>query len=393
VIFNDHNVYILGAGYSRDAGLPLIAEFTNRMRDSLEWFEQHSLPGRASTSRWDLKDETEAIRTVLEFRRQAGSAAERVPLNLENIEELFSLAAATGDVDLNRSAALAIAATIHYAVTAAPVEQNVRLLQGTPVPEGWAVQGETQTAAGPAGTRTYADVRCPLYDLFALEMAGFPDEREQSRADAIITFNYDTLVEDGLSRLKIPFSYGFEKNLPDFDASARCVPAAASIADSAAAIHVLKPHGSINWALVPSNKRLTIFGAYEDVRKQGLNPLLVPPTWRKDPTVELSDVWDDAVSAVRSATRIIIVGYSIPPTDLHFKYLIAAGLRDNNSLRKVFFVNPQAHGLRERLAGIFRADLTQIMELVPADTRSVFTSNGYRDRFNRRPSLVSRCAF
>ena len=31
---NDHNVYILGAGFSAQAGLPLITDFMNRMRDA-----------------------------------------------------------------------------------------------------------------------------------------------------------------------------------------------------------------------------------------------------------------------------------------------------------------------------------------------------------------------
>jgi hypothetical protein len=39
LVFNDHNVYVLGAGFSREAGYPLIADFTMKMRDALEWFE------------------------------------------------------------------------------------------------------------------------------------------------------------------------------------------------------------------------------------------------------------------------------------------------------------------------------------------------------------------
>jgi len=40
LICNDRNAYILGAGYSHDAGLPLVSEFTNRMRDAFESFER-----------------------------------------------------------------------------------------------------------------------------------------------------------------------------------------------------------------------------------------------------------------------------------------------------------------------------------------------------------------
>ena len=34
-IYNDRNVYILGAGFSADAGMPLVAGFMNTMRDAV----------------------------------------------------------------------------------------------------------------------------------------------------------------------------------------------------------------------------------------------------------------------------------------------------------------------------------------------------------------------
>jgi hypothetical protein len=82
---NDHNVYILGAGFTAEAGLPLIKDFMNRMRDTAAWLEIQG--GR--------EREQKAISRVLEFRLRAAAAAHRVPLNVENIEELFSLASAS----------------------------------------------------------------------------------------------------------------------------------------------------------------------------------------------------------------------------------------------------------------------------------------------------------
>ncbi len=375
LIYNDSNVYILGAGYSHDAGLPLVSEFTNRMRDAFESFERQG-----------KRAERDAIGTVLEFRRQATGAAERVPLNLENIEEVFSLAAATGDVSLNRSAALAIAATLDFAKTSAvPTIERAFILLGNRVPDGWTIERE-----GNWGPRKGVYCGCSRYDLFALTMSGFPEERGLNRADSVITFNYDTLVEDSLHRLQIPFSYGFDQNLPDFDNSARCVRVAASDPTSAAAIHVLKPHGSINWAVQTDREKPKVFGTYEQLRSDGLNPLLAPPTWSKNPAVLLSDVWDNAVSAIRSATRIAIIGYSIPPMDLHFKYLLAAGLKNNNSLRDVFFVNPQARTLESRVESVFRSDLRpQIVKLVGSDCRTFLLNDS--DSLNRGSLPTARC--
>jgi hypothetical protein len=100
---NDHNVYILGAGFSREAGLPLIPDFLSQMRDSYDWLMQQ---GRET--------EAKAVDAVLKFRLSAASAAYWVNLDLENIEELFSLAFTNTD-GITNSMRLAIAATLDYA--------------------------------------------------------------------------------------------------------------------------------------------------------------------------------------------------------------------------------------------------------------------------------------
>src|SRR5260221_3773178 len=100
---NDHNVYIIGAGFSFDAGLPLIANFLRKMRDSHEWLLAH---GR--------NREADSVEKVLKFRLQAASASYWINLDLENIEELFSLSSATRGGVASQTK-LAIAATLEYA--------------------------------------------------------------------------------------------------------------------------------------------------------------------------------------------------------------------------------------------------------------------------------------
>src|SRR5258708_40256032 len=95
----DHNVYILGAGFSRDAGLPLVNDFLGRMGDCLD---SDSLEPRGR----------EAIQKVFEFRLKAAAAAYRAKLNVENIEELFSLASALEGGNDSDYIPRAIAATL-----------------------------------------------------------------------------------------------------------------------------------------------------------------------------------------------------------------------------------------------------------------------------------------
>src|SRR5882672_7813554 len=87
---NDHNVYILGAGFAVEAGLPVIFDFMNRMRDAAAWLAEQG--GRDK--------EVDAIEEVLDFRLRAAGAAYRTPIDVENVEELFSLASARGGESL-----------------------------------------------------------------------------------------------------------------------------------------------------------------------------------------------------------------------------------------------------------------------------------------------------
>ena len=103
---NDHNVYILGAGFAADAGLPLIYDFMERMRDAAAWLAEQG--GRDT--------EVNAIEEVLVFRHRAAGAAYRTPLDVENVEELFSLASARGGEKLAQNMNVAIAATIDFAL-------------------------------------------------------------------------------------------------------------------------------------------------------------------------------------------------------------------------------------------------------------------------------------
>src|SRR6266436_3859937 len=100
---NNNNVYLLGAGFSADAGLPTIADFLNQMRDSTDWLAQQ---GRQA--------ELAAVGAVLEFRHNAAAAGYRVNVDLDNIEDLFSLAAALPQQTVSRAVQAAIGATLNY---------------------------------------------------------------------------------------------------------------------------------------------------------------------------------------------------------------------------------------------------------------------------------------
>lgn len=320
-VFNDNNVYILGAGFSRLAGLPLMTDFMFQMRDALEW---HRSQGHVRA--------VNAISQVLEFRLSASSSAYRVRVDLENVEDLFSLAAAT-DEKLDEALRVAIASTILRG-QARGVNCIAQFVSSdTPsfeIPPSW--------SKSPAPNNHWEVF---AYDFIVKTLLGgwWSNERPHN---TFITFNYDQLLERSLNNLHVPFSYGVKS----LDSRIHAIPNAK--------LNVLKLHGSVNWA-IPRGKvsEVIAFPDADSVIEDGLIPQLLPPTWRKDSLTTFSQIWRTALDAIGNATRLVIVGFSIPPTDLHFRYLLAAGLRNNISLREIVFVDPNATEIAERSKAIF----------------------------------------
>jgi hypothetical protein len=335
---NDHNVYILGAGFSYEAGLPLISDFLLRMRDSHEWLiEQNRVT------------EAKAVAAVLDFRLKAASAAYWVKLDLENIEELFSLASASAG-DIGEQIRLAIAATLDYAQKTKgalngqlSVSHSKSLFKSTRMPDWLKFKSSDDV-----NNHRYYSIR--NYTLIAAYLLGMFKNFTPKGENTFITFNYDTLLEDALIELGIDVNYGSK------------ISAHPSCKDPKRKdqIPVFKLHGSMNWARAnlpnsQGSQSITVFNNYNEVREKNLVPELIPPTWKKIFENQLESVWDEAIQKLKTATRIIVIGFSMPPTDLHFKYLLAAGLKDNISLRKVVFVNPdEKDELKPRVKELLR---------------------------------------
>lgn len=325
-IETDHNVYILGAGFSFDRGIPLMSTFMDRMRDSLHWLQDSN-----------RSIEAEAVQRILEFRLRASSAGYRVKLDLDNVEELFSLISASRD-DLSNDIRLAIGATIAYSMHSTK-EPQMRFSINSPrtLPKGWKAEGPS--------SEWHAVPAYQFYVAALTNMLG--DIRATTSKDTFLTFNYDTLLEDSLKGIGQDFNYGFD---PDQGIWFDCKPM-----NDRHSLEVLKLHGSLNWAIDTNDdvKVPFVFESYDALLQGGKVPSIVPPTWQKSRSDSLFSVWDRALENIRSATRLVIIGFSMPTTDLHFKYLIAAGLQENVSLREVVFVNPSISDIQPRIKSLF----------------------------------------
>lgn len=369
-VFTNHNVYVLGAGFSKNAGLPVLKDFLNEMRSSVNWLKKEERP------------ELTATRDVLLFRKSAASAALRVNMNVENIEDLFSLAAASGEESNANNVSNAIAATIEYCRQRAmrPQTLNVTVTSNTPVPSSWNKTNE--------GDETKQRYTAELYDLYAGFLSGDLCEDSQYMKNTVISFNYDTLLEDSLLNIGVPVDYGFGRVNVAYDESWTEMQGVKK------KLTVLKIHGSVNWFI---NDRelgdLTVYRSYNDGYSKDGDPyyrvIIVPPTWRKDFSGPLIDVWRRAIMALRTATRIIFLGFSFPDTDSHIKYLLAAGLQENISLRNIYCANPDI-SVKDSFFRIMKQDLERqkIAEFLPIYTSNLLNSfarqyHSYAAHFNR----------
>jgi hypothetical protein len=311
------NVYILGAGFSAYANMPLIGNFLERMREVREFSD-------------DLSDSAkEAIDDALQERASVSSVREKIRIDLDNIEELFSLIEATGNVrspsDLNklqRSTRKAISATLLASYK-----------PGTPVPR----YGRSDAAMSVL-RRLGRQTDSPIFGSFEIDPHGLFAGLLLNRLDSVrperevlISFNYDLVLETAFRLFDVNIDY--------------CLPNAKydqSVQPSEGAIQLAKLHGFINWSspISASDPINVVDNPSRLIEGEGF-PLLLPPTWNKGSLMNtIEAVWSKATEALKSASRIVMIGYSMPSGDAHFKYLLSAGLRENRSLRSFVIINP-----------------------------------------------------
>jgi hypothetical protein len=343
-VHNNHVVFILGAGYSAAAGMPVVANFMDAMRDSLDYAEANDPEG------------AKAIKRVFEFRLEAAKAGYRSSLDFENIEDLFSLAYSVDDAGLARALPRAIAATLHAAAKRSAITRTELQIQRLKNTEGrerarYHASANWHVVRGGPGRRddktaetlqTSDNQDIPIYDLANALILGLEHGREKG-SSTFITFNYDSVLEQSLVRLGCAFTYSIPKS----------INRSSNVLNTESPIEILKLHGSTNWSL--HRGRIAIHDSYLDAVSDGEQLLLQPPVWQKDRTGAYEAIWNRAVAALSRAAHIVLIGFSIPRTDLHFRYLMAAGLMSNISLRDISIIDPAAGHVRGILTEMLRA--------------------------------------
>ncbi|HAB51328.1 MAG TPA: hypothetical protein DCE80_04000 [Ignavibacteriales bacterium] len=315
-------IFILGAGASKQAGAPLMADFLDRAYDLLRIKTQGVI---------EAKEEFEDVFNAVSELQGVHSKAY---LDINNIEIVFGaiemglLLRKLGNRDeesikkLRNSLITLIYKTLEYSI---PVPFRNRRIS-SPKP----------------------------YDAFMNVLADAKERQhpQDPHQFSFITFNYDLCLDLALFSSGRHFDY--------------CLDAVENHTHSP----LLKLHGSINWGLseddriIPYNVHETrLFDGLTDNQDVFCNlgsklcdknyegkplngpPVIVPPTWNKNSYhSQLSNVWSKAADEFAKAENIFIIGYSLPETDSFFRYLYALGAESSVRLRNFVVINKDTTG-------------------------------------------------
>jgi NAD-dependent SIR2 family protein deacetylase len=336
------NVFVLGAGFSADAGAPVMHDFLPTAKHLLD--DDNS--GLLETDR-------DAFKRVFDFLRELRAAGAKITLDLENIEHLFGLA----EMDLEfggrnrgsfrRDLILLILRTLERSIRSEKLPRssyNFPIREAGVLHTGWVEANYGEMFAALA-SRRWLDGKYGIpHDGICL--------------DTVITMNYDCFLDDALSRLGIRPDYGLlDSDYPSEWTSLQC------------RMSVLKLHGSANWFQCkserckgkvyvisdkePGSRMWHFYGTPCRMCGYQPDPVIVPPTWAKGNRIDLfGPIWTRALEALKQAGRIFVIGYSMPNADSFFQYMLGLALAVNEDIEKIVIVNPDAR-IGEKFAGLF----------------------------------------
>jgi len=101
-------------------------------------------------------------------------------------------------------------------------------------------------------------------------------------------------------------------------------------------IDLLKLHGSLNFSKKKVQKSSTEINLVESLE----DPLILPPIFNKLSNSKGLEPWKIALSKLRKAKNLCIVGYSLPKTDIYMQYFLKAAIGPNKNLNKIIIFDP-----------------------------------------------------
>lgn len=176
--------------------------------------------------------------------------------------------------------------------------------------------------------------------------------------DTVISFNYDCIMDMALrqeSGKRWDASAGYGVQVEEgadlwHDHSGRGAYAKVPI-------KLLKVHGSLNWIRNPNTNLIRLRSDPYEKSQRTANEV-VPPVWNKRISEDavLAEVWKAARNSLRVGPVLVVVGYSVPETDLLSQVLLRVATSESGkSLTHLISVNPDNDAHRKLRAVLAQA--------------------------------------
>lgn len=195
--------------------------------------------------------------------------------------------------------------------------------------------------------------------------------------DVVISLNYDCVLEGALDcrgKWSPKGGYGSPFDHPlvrddEFSKSPVTVLKIHGSASFAIAPYADKPEaGAVSFAFdehfFPRSARNTHFGYGAGTGR----PYLIAPSYVKIPTVKMTYLMLDALSASATATNLVIIGSALRPEDGFLTVILTNFLRQPSwRTRRIFIVDPAANSICSRLKKFWGVDVSN--QIVPIEER------------------------
>jgi hypothetical protein len=329
-----NTVFILGAGCSKSSGVPTMDEFWDRSREL--W-----LSGQLS----HLEDHFERVNKARLSLQKTQAKANIDYANLEKFVTALEFSKLIDWLPLFASEEIGDAIQSVKKIIVATIEHEL----------GFEANGEQKPYPPKA------------YNEFVVLLNHLKDHSTPAHNISILTFNYD---------IGLDYSLYYHGKGPEY-----CLDTDALHDDE---INLLKLHGSTNWFRTKDQDIIEphdfdsyfLDFSFEDKEEGKCQlkvsellgdrypekaweqiPFVAPPVWNKaEYHNSLRGVWIKAAKALQNADNIFIPGFSMPESDLFFKFLYGLGSTGDSNmdkvLQRVWVFNPD-DSVKERYHSLF----------------------------------------
>lgn len=342
-------VIILGAGASAHANAPMMSQFVDSIEDEL--------PNQPREDRIHFQ-------TVLDEHIRLRQTQIKTNIDLDNIEALYGILEVAhicgAFPDYSEEDVPPVISSLRF-VIARTIESRMEF----PLSDGIATS-----------TKPYSALMKEIDDRLI---------KDPQDTICILSFNYDIGVELAAQEKHRSIDFGLgdgQKHSP---------------------FTLLKLHGSINWYQRSGNSKIEMIDPLTLARERNhlefdsnlprhlfptqrikeilsngdspdSSPIIVPPSWNKmNYNHAIRAVWRSARTHLAEAQNIFVFGYSLPPTDEFFRYLLSIGLQSETRIRK-FWVHDIDARIDERYRNLMSTGI---------QSRYRFTRNSFENTIIR----------